>query len=281
MKIVDIFSNQKLVRASAMASIGRRFTSDCNGIAGATMEEQIIINFNKSGLKTHKLLNFPSVELAISQNKWAFDYGSFAKDLDDLKKKSKLDQGYLSAADFFLFEIQGGTLKLVDAASLKTSVPSDPTKPQQSPCFVHNDASGDIYDWITSGVKNKNIGNVIMMAVRGGSCRAFHFDGNLDNLMKNHFVFKENKHSDFTYGYRTSSKTKLKSGLFVTNRHADTGNKPTSFRRGLKITCAQKYSQGFFDVFDYYVKEDVMKELCAFTVKMPAVQRHMLNTLGI
>ena len=169
MKIIDIFSNQKLVRASAMASIGRRFTSDCNAIAGATLEEQIMINFNKSSQKTHKLLNIPLVELAVAQNKWTFDYGTFAKDLGDLKKKSKLDHGYLSAADFFLFEIIADVLKLVDGASLKTSVPSDPTKKNQTPCFIHNDASGDIYDWITAGVKNKNIGNIIMMVLRGGS----------------------------------------------------------------------------------------------------------------
>ena len=281
MKIVDIFSNQNLVRASAMASIGRRFTSDCNAIGGATLEEQIMLNFNKSGQKTHKLLNFPTIELAISQNKWKFNFGSFAKDLADLKKKSKLDYGYLSAADFFLFKVDKQTLSLIDGASLKTSIPSDPSKPQQSPCFIHNDSSGIIYDWITSGAKNKNIGNVIMMVLRGGSCRTFHFDGNLDNLMKNKFVFKENKHSDFTYGYHTSKKSKLKSGLLITNRHADTGNKPTSFRRGIKVTCSQKYSQGFFDVFDHYVKGEVMEELCTFTVGMASVKQNMLKSLGI
>ena len=280
MKIVDIFSNQNLVQKSAMASIGRRFTSDCNAIGGATLEEQIMLNFNKSGQKTHKLLNFPTIELAISQNKWKFDFGSFAKDLADLKKKSKLDYGYLSAADFFLFKVNKKTLSLIDGASLKTSFPSDPSKPQQSPCFIHNDASGNIYEWITNGTKNKNIGNVIMMVLRGGSCRTFHFDGNLDNLMKNHYVFRENKHSDYTYGYRKAN-TPIKSGLLIINRNADTGNKPTSFRRGIKVTCAQKYSQGFFDVFDYYVKGEVMEELCAFTVGMASVKKHMLKSLGI
>ena len=280
MKIVDIFSNQNLVRASAMASIGRRFTSDCNAIGGATLEEQIMLNFNKSGQTTYKLLNFPTIELAISERRWKFTFGSFAKDLVDLKKKTKLDSGYLSAADFFLFKVKNQTLTLIDGASLKTSVPSDPFKRSQSPCFIHNDASGDIYEWITNGTKNKNIGNVIMMVLRGGSVRTFHFDGNLDNLTKNHYVFRENKHKDYTYGYRRAG-TPIKSGLLVTNRNAITGNKPTSFRRGVKVTCGQTHSQGFFDVFDYYVKEEVMEELCAFTVSMKSVKQHMLKSLGI
>lgn len=279
MKITDIFSDSNLVQKSAMNSIGRRFTSDCNAIGGATLEEQIMINFNKSS-KTHRILNLPTIELVMSQNNWSFDFGQFAKDVEDLRKKSKLDQGYLSAADFFLFEISGRTLVMTDAASLKTSIPSDPNRKTQSPCFIHNDASGIIHHWIVSGSKNQSIGNIIMMVLRGNECRVYHYNGNLDNLMKNHKVVKETKHKDLHIGY-SSEDNQIDNVLFVTNRNAITGNKPTSFRRGLKITCSKTAQQDYFDGFEYYVRQNAMSELCTFVVNMPTIKSRMLRTFGL
>jgi hypothetical protein len=279
MKIADIFSDSFLVQKSAMSSIGRRFTSDCNAIGGATLEEQIMVNFNKSS-KTHKVLNLSTIELVMDQNQWSFDFGRFAKDIKDLRKKSKLDEGYLSAADFFLFKVSGKTLVMTDAASLKTSIPTDPHKKSQSPCFVHNDASGIIHDWIVSGAKNKNIGNIIMMVLRGDECRVYHYNGNLDNLMKNHYVVRESKHKDLYIGYSNET-SKVENALFITNRNAITGNKPTSFRRGMKITCSQSSKQDYFDAFQHYVEQDTMSELCSFVVSMPTVKRRMLKTFGL
>ena len=280
MKIVDIFSDEEFIKGCAFFSIGRRFTSDCNAIGGATLEEQIIKNFNHLH-ENYKILNMPAIKLAIDSGDYTIDYGLFALDLLDLEEKVKMEEGLLSAADFFLFKKDKYSLALVDAASLKTSIPSDPLKDKQTPCFIHNDASGQIYEWTKNRVYGKNIGNILMMALRGEECRVYHFDGNLDKLLEGHQIKKRSKHEDFYITYKGNTKFDNIWVLFVTNRNAKTGNKPTSFRRGLKITCRKTKQFDFFDTFEMFEENSTMKRLCSFKVEMQKIKTKTLNEFGL
>ena len=283
MKISDIFLNSSLIERSALASIGRRFTSDCNAIGGATLEEEVMKNFNNSN-EDYRLLNLPTINLAINSGKFNFDFGAFASTIEELEKKSKLDEGYLSAADFFLFEVSGDDLSLIDAASLKSSIPSDPTKKTQSPCFMHNDASGQIFDWISTSQRGKNIGNVIMMLLRDRKMQVYHFDGNLDKIIDNHSILSTNKHGDLNLQISSSripERLMENKCMLVTNRNAKTGNKPTSFRRGIKITSSKNKSVDYFDFFEAYDSLGVMSRLCNFEVDMEDVKKSSLSAFGL
>lgn len=283
MKISDIFLNPSLIEKSVLAIIGRRFTSDSNGICGALLEEQIMQNFNNSN-QNYRLLNLPTIKLGIDSGNNNFNFEKFASTIGELEEKSKLDEGYLSAADLFLFEVSGNNLTLVDAASLKTSIPSDPTNKTQPPCFIHNDASGQIFDWILTPQRGKKIGNVIMMLLRDTKIQIYHFDGDLDKIIDNHSILSTNKHGDLNL--RISSKDIPEAlaeipCMFVTNRNAKTGNKPTSFRRGIKIISSKRKSADYFDFFEAYKTLGIMTRLCDFDVDMASVKKSSLLAFGL
>ena len=98
--------------------------------------------------------------------------------------------------------------------------------------------------------------------------------------MKEHFVGKKNKHEDYYVSF-DNSKFQKHWGLYITNRNAVTGNKPTSFRRGVKVPCSKTTDIDYFDAMDMFVKKSAMKQICYFKVDMTEMKKKTLNEFGL
>ena len=200
------------------------------------------------------------------------DFCDFAKDLKDLEKKSKQTFTKVSAADFLLFEKNKDVYKLIDCVSLKTSLTDSNT-----PCFFHNDASGEIYD----AFKKQNdklkddFCSVIMGVKRENKVKLYYFGGNLQKFFKNSYVVKENKNKDLIIGYKKGKEVICDHAFKLINRNAKTGNKPTSFRRGLKITCKKTKKVNYFDVLDTMASLGIIENILEFEINSKTVKNEL------
>jgi len=267
MKIKDIFSIEENVKPGFVKSSLRRMASDINALGGATLEEQIVVDFNKKN-KDYKMLN-----IKILQNtNLKCDFSDFASDLEDLQIKSKKTFTKVSAADFLLFKKNKDVYKLVDCVSLKTSLTDS-----NSPCFFHNDAAGEIYDAFSK--RNNNLTSdfcsVIMGVKRENKVKLFYFEGKLNKFFQGTYVVKKNKHKDLTVGYKKGKKVICDHAFRLINRNAKTGNKPTSFRRGLKITCKKNKKVNYFDVLDSMVSLGIIENILEFEIDTDTVKKEL------
>jgi hypothetical protein len=255
MRITDIMADAAIVEAGIRSSHKWRKLTDARAVPGAAIEVEICKGFNATS-NTHKMLTQQMLETLCGQ--YVFDYSKFAQSYDDLKKKTKIDFGPISAADLFLFEKSGNHLVLVDAASLKTSAAFGGKSVE---VFAHNDASGEIHKHLkhkTGG--DKSIGNIVAIVVRDADYRVYHFDKPLSALQGDFQVIGENQHGDLFYG--TNNKRLFKS----TNRFATSGRKATSFNRGLKIQSKSTKKDRPFDCFEALVGSRTFSQLLSATV---------------
>lgn len=267
MKIKDIFSKEENVKPGFVKSSLRRMTSDINALGGATLEEQIIVNFNKKN-KDYKLLN-----IKILQNtNLKCDFSDFASDLQDLEAKSKKTFTKVSAADFLLFKKNKDVFKLIDCVSLKTSLTDGST-----PCFFHNDAEGEIYDAFVKQNNNltSDFCSVIMGVKREDKVKLFYFEGKLNKFFQGAYIVKENKHKDLTVGYKKDEEIICDHAFQLINRNAKTGNKPTSFRRGLKVTCKKTKKINFFDVLDSMTSLGIIENILEFQIDPNTLEKEL------
>ena len=268
MKIKDIFSKLENVKPGFIKSSLRRMTSDINGLGGATMEEQIIVNFNQKN-KNHKLINMKMLENIDLD----YDFGSFATDLQDLQIKTKKTFTKTSAADFLLFEKNKDVYKLVDCVSLKTSL----TDNKNVPCFFHNDAKGEIYDAFTKQTNSltSDFCSVIMGVKRENKVKLFYFEGKLNKFFEGAYIVKENKHKDLMVGYKKGEEVICDHAFKLINKNAKTGNQSTSYRRGLQITCKKTKKVNFFDVLDSMVSLGILENILEFEIDSNAVKKEL------
>jgi hypothetical protein len=251
MLIADIMSDYKIIEEAVSLSKRARLISDVSAVGGALAEVKLCEVFNrKSG--SHRLLTYKMVENLCDQ--YVFDFSKFAKSMEDYYKQTKLDYGYLSAADLLLFKKNQHHLYLEDAASLKTS--SDPKNP--TAVYIHNDSSNFIHESIRD---NKNhdhlIGNIFMIMIRGCDYRVYHFDKQLFYLQNNLGFICSNKHGDRQYGF---GKTKIIKSI---NRKATTHKKQTSFNRGLLFCSRSTKKENEFSCVDSLVDKGIFKRLTA------------------
>ena len=267
MEIKEIFSDLENVKQGFVKSSLRRITSDINALGGATLEEEIIIEFNKKN-EIYKLLNIK----ILKNTNLNCDFSHFAKDLEDLEKKSKQTFTKVSAADFLLFEKNKGVYKLIDCVSLKTSLTDSNT-----PCFFHNDASGEIYDAFTkqNDKLKHDFCSVIMGVRREDKVKLYYFGGNLEKFFANSYLVKENKNKDLTIGYKKDKKVFCDHAFKLINRNAKTGNKPTSFRRGLKITCKKTKKVNYFDVLETMASLGIIEKILEFEIDSKTIKNEL------
>ena len=269
--IKEIFSNLNIIKGATLKSSATRKVSDINAIAGGTMELNIINRFNKLS-KTHRLYNLKAVEILLGQG-FVFNFGTLPS-LKQLKLECKKTVSQFSASDFLLFEKNNGVYKLVDSVSLKTSIDAS----FSSPVFLHNDAEGEIYDlYSNSLIVTDNIGQIVMIVKRGQAIKVYHFDGSLSKLFGSTCKVKSNKHNDITLGLNNGKEVKNNSVLFLTNRNAKTGNKPTSFRRGIKIKTTAKAP---FLALEDLVKVGAISKLLEFNITKKEVDNEVTKLLG-
>lgn len=270
MRIRDIMSNASIVERGIRESHKWRKLTDARAVPGAAIEVEICKVFNDSS-DTHKMLTQQMLETL--SDHYVFDYSQFAQSYDDLKKKTKVDFGPLSAADLFLFEKSGSHFVLVDVASLKTSATFGGNSTE---VFAHNDASGEIHKHLkhkTGG--DRSIGNIVAIVVRDSDYRVYHFDKRLSALQSGFEVIGENQHGDLIYG--TNNKALFKS----TNRFATSGRKATSFNRGLKVQSKSTKKERPFDCFEALVGSRTFSRLLSGSVTARSTISDLITEMNL
>ena len=260
MKIVNIFKNKDyLTKIVNKARMGRAI-SDCNAIGGALCETELCKIFNKDN-KKFKLFNAKMLETLYHPS--AFDLGKFAKNLGDLKKKTKNSFGNLSAADFFLFTKNDAGFKLVDVQSLKSSITTSDDKTGGINLYLQNDANSEIYDAIRSGNFDKNVGPIVSIIVREGEARVYYFDGNLKTFFKDVTVttkVKDGREVQVEFYHKDYRNGKIRFGEAI-NRNAITKKKQSSYNRGFRIVIPKNKYANYFDVLDLLVEKGSFEKI--------------------
>jgi hypothetical protein len=280
MKIVDIFKNKDyLVRIVDKARMGRA-TSDCNAIGGALCETELCKIFNKDNNK-FKLLNAKMLETLYCP--LTFNLSNFAKNLEELKKKTKNSFGNLSAADFFLFEKSKTKFRLLDVQSLKSSIPTTDEKTGGINLYLQNDANSEIYDAIKSGNFNNNVGSIISIVVREGTAMVYYFDGNLETFFKDVTIktkIKDDKEIKIEFYHKEYRNGKVKFGEAI-NRNAITKKKHSSYNRGFRVVIPKNKYVDYFDVLNLLVRKGAFKKITSVKSEYSTIVEDIKKTYSL
>lgn len=251
MLIADVMSDYKIIEEAVSLSKRARLISDVSAVGGALAEVKLCEVFNRQS-GSHRLLTFKMVQNLCEQ--YTFDFSKFAESKEDFIKQTKLDYGYLSAADLLLFRKSEHSLFLEDAASLKCSVdPANPTK-----IYLHNDASNFIHESLRDTENCDHlIGNIFMIMIRGCDYRVYQFNKQLSYLQDNLGFVSSNKHGNRDYGF---GKVKI---IHSINRKATTHKRQTSFNRGLLIFSRRTKKENEFSCIDALAEKGILNRLTA------------------
>ena len=97
----------------------------------------------------------------------------------------------------------------------------------------------------------------------------------MNKFFQDAYIVKENKHKDLIVGYKKAEEVICDNAFNLINRNAKTGNKPTSFRRGLKVTCKKTKKINFFDVLDSMTSLGIIENILEFEINSNTVKKEL------
>lgn len=231
-QIFNYQNSANIVENALVKSLGRGFSSDCNGVFGSDFEMSISDEINSLNLGVLCMTN-KELDFYYSQ-KFVVDCSNFGSpNWSHLSVAIKDLFHPISVSDIYLVSVDRNTktIKILDGLSVKTCV----SRKGDSAAFLHNDANGIswfVVDNLVNGRvdprAHQKIGNVLI--VRGnssnGDFETYFFDGTIGQIY-NCFAAPELTKKQ-NYVFSASSQA-----IIVTNRKVKgTG---TSFNRGIQL----------------------------------------------
>ena len=268
----DIFNFQNsanIVENALIKSLGRGFSSDCNGVFGSDFEMSISDEINGLNLgvtcMTNKELDFYYSQKFVvdCSNYGSPNWSHLSVAIKDLFHPISVSDIYLVSVDYTT-----KTIKILDGLSVKTCV----SKKGDSSAFLHNDANGDSWFVVDNLTNNRadprsdqKIGNVLI--VRGnssnGTFETYFFDGTIGQIYNSFATPELAKNQNYVFSVSSQA-------IVVTNRKIKgTG---TSFNRGIQLKkCA----------FTQLNNSKVISLVAAIKININTMrQAYMLNRFG-
>jgi len=251
------------------SSLGRGFSSDCNGVFGSDFEMSFSDEINSLNLDVLCVTN-KELDFYHSEN-YAIDCSSFGSpDWNHFKAAIKNLFHPVSVSDVYLVNVDRATknIRILDGLSIKTSVSKD----GKASVYLHNDADGlawDVVDNLANNQpdvrSNQPIGNVLI--IRGNSqtglFECYFFKGCIMDIYTSFPQYEINNNKNYVFKNRTQA-------VIVTNRKV--GGTATSFNRGVQLKDS---------AFDVLVQNQALISLCYLEVPYAQLQKnYMLSRFG-
>ena len=275
MKIIDILKQNNDIMSNALSSaIVLKIATDSANAGGVTMEIEVEKAMNKrfvdQGL-SYVCLSNKGLDRVSSRGTHIFDFSFLnISTLKELKNLTKTSGSIASAADLFLFKVNGKVLELVDCVSFKTS-----TADSSGTIYLHNDADGSIYDSFSSG-NHVNIGQIIMLNFSPSTreCNVYYFDKTMESFSNLFDVATEANGVTTMHGnnlkVKAGKKDKVqKTIVSMINRTKSKEKKDgsakasTSFNRGITIAKS---------TLSFLAKQGVIKEVSSFEIAFSLIE---------
>jgi flagellar hook protein FlgE len=280
MRIIDILKqNPSIFEAALCEAMVLKIATDSANAGGVTTEIKVEEIVNKSFASQNLpfiLTSNKGLDRILERGSHSFDFSIVgAKNLKELKALTKTSDSIASAADLFLFEIRGTTLKMVDSVSFKTSTADSSNK-----IYLHNDADGSIYDSFTNG-QFVGVGQVVMMNFypKTRQCNVYYFDKTMQSFSGLFSETVENNGTRVMHGNSLAvtvgaASDRNRTIVSMTNRAKATKKKDgsnkasTSFNRG--ITIARKS-------MPLLQKRGALELICSFEIPFDIIEEHDYN----
>ena len=181
MKIINLIEQNKAVCKGALEMcLDVKMATDSPGALGSSVEMRMESLINKKISKTgHILLTNKGIKRLKSRGH-RFDFSVIgANSYETFTNAVKSSGTIVSSSDLYLFKIEKDVVRLVDAASWKTS-----TSAGVKVIYYHNDADGSLHRCL----KKKHypsVGQVVMMTLddKTGVAKVYYSNGTLKKFV--------------------------------------------------------------------------------------------------